>query len=320
MISDCKDFFESSGLFLYNKLTNSFPQFDFQDFSEYILQSDDHAALINHYFHSVYPIIKLSTSVEHISSRIQMLNLLNSISHDALIILWKNKLPRLFEWYSELKEVHSYFELLDQDRISNLIIYLYNLEMNKAEYPIFYDNAIRLASGLLVYLKQESFATLSEHEYFRSIYDSYDKIFNPKEIEILFKMNPELVNLFQSKQSENENFRYIATLHVSDKADILSIINILQIEYDTCLDMLNQGFSNAQGNFFIKNSKMGIKYEYIIEMIELFPENIRLEFLNELFKIEKFNNLLTETQKESLKILIKENFKTLNQFRNKKLF
>ncbi len=315
-----KEYFESGGLFLYNKLTNSFPEFDYDDFSDYILSSNTNVNLINHYFHSIYPIIKNSSNIEHISSRLQMINLLNSISHDALVLLWSFKLDKIFEWYCTKNEIDSYFELIDQNRLANLIIYLYNLEMNKSDYPIYYQNALRLASGLLIYLKAETISIISEHEYFLAIYENYEKVFTEKEIELIFKINPELVNFFKSKHTENENFRYLATLHVSDKADILSIINLLQIEFDTCVEMLNQGFTNKQGNFYIKNSKVGIKYEYIIEMIELFPENTRLEFLKELFKIDKISNLLTEPQKESLNILINENFKTLNQFRTKKLF
>jgi hypothetical protein len=294
----------------YNSLIHNFPDFHEENFTEFLCENEDNPKLVNYYLHEIYPVLKNGEDLNIISSRIRLIRLLHSLSSDALIFLWKEKINKFFDWYQTETVIDSYFECLEQEKIINMINYLYNLELHKESYPIYYVDAMRLAAGLMIFLSEESISSFSSHEYFIGIFKNFEILFSEKEIEIFLKKKPDLINLLKIENNES-SLRYYSTLHISDRADMESFVNILKVEYEENKIKVRQGFGNTQGNFYIKDNRLKIKFDYIIEIVKMFDPSNRTEFLSILFKEDFINEMVTPTQKETLEILVKENFKSI---------
>ena len=310
LISNISEYFYSKNRVHYNSLIYNFPEFHGENFSDFLCENEDNPKLVNYYLHEIYPVLKMGEDINIISSKINLMRLLNSLSSDALIFLWKEKISKFFDWYQTQSVINSYFECLEQDKIINIINYLYNLELNKADYPIYFTDAMRLASGLMIYLTEDSISAFSSHEYFVGIFKNFETRFTEAEIEVFLKAKPDLINLLKIQNNES-SLRYYSTLHISDRADMESFVNLLKVEFEENRLKVRQGFGNTQGNFYIKENRLHIKFEYLLEIVKMFDVSNRVEFLSILFKEEFINELLSPTQKETLEILVKENFKSI---------
>jgi hypothetical protein len=308
MLVNPYDYFLTGDRYLLNKLFNDFPSFDPENFSEFILNDSNHIRYINYYLHTIYPMMCKSNDPKVNQSKETLKVLLNSISMDALICLWQEKFSHFSVWYSNAKEIHSYLSLLKPDTIINTIIYLYYIEKSDSKAKIYYPQSIKLASALLVYLEEEHFNTIAGHEYFLDIYSNFSEQFSEEEFSALLNLKPSLINFIKANKETSE-IHYITTLEQSDRADIESVINLIQSEYELAENQFNKKIQFQSKDFTLKNGLIKMKLDSLVEYIKIFSEISRPKFFNEFINTEIAKKTLSQNDIDLVFALIKKDFK-----------
>ena len=306
--ADPYDYFLTGDRYLLNRLLNDFPKFNPEKFSNFIINDSNHIGYINYYFHTIYPMMCKSNDPKVNQSKENLKFLLNSISMDALIYLWQEKFSNFARWYSKEKEIHSYFSLLTPQIIINIIIYLYYIEKSNSKIEIFFPESLKLASALLVYLDSEELNTISKHEYFLDIYANFSELFSEEEFSALLNLKPSLINFIKAN-NETSEIHYITTLEQSDKADIESVINLIQLEYESIENQFNKNIRFQSKDFIAKNSSIKMKLDSLVEYIKIFPETSRLRFFTEFVNTHIAKKTLNQNDIDLVFALIKNDFK-----------
>ncbi|MDX1959585.1 MAG: hypothetical protein SFU98_13500 [Leptospiraceae bacterium] len=304
----------SYGVPRFNTLIENFPSFIPIEFSSFILSSKENSSLVNYIFHEIYPQLISNKSEQWQNSLNQFIKLLNSLSQDAQITLWEEKQPRLYDWYKSTQVIHSYYREINQERMVNNMIYLIYNSIKHSKSIEDAKKKLKLATGLLIYLNEESIATISEHEYFQRLYEGFHRTFNQEEMSILIKMKPEILSLLNFSESETD-LRYHATLYLSDKSDIASVQNLIVSEYESIQKKVKNKLSIEGANFISNQYGIFLKLEYLIELIRLFPENKQMFFLEELVGNPETKFLIRDYDRDIISSLIRDKFKIIEEIK-----
>ncbi|MDX1959586.1 MAG: hypothetical protein SFU98_13505 [Leptospiraceae bacterium] len=310
-------FINPCGIPKLNSLIHIFPDISVSEFEEFILSNDYNSQLVNYILNEIYPTLK-NLSLTHSTENLKKLsNLLNEISQDAQLALWKENEKSIYYWYKNSNNFLNYFSEITQERIINLIIYILYQSSKQSNSIAESKEKIRLATSLIIYLSDESIAIISNHEYFQILFQELNHYYSNEEMDVLIKVKPSIANLLNFNDLKTDLY-YHATLFRSDQSDIASIQNLILSEYDTIRKKVKSKHFIEGSNFVSNQNGIFLKLEYLIELVKLFPEEKQLVFFDFIVKNPETSFLVREFDRDTIYSLINDKFRILQEIQKLK--
>ncbi|MCB1191860.1 MAG: hypothetical protein H7A23_00390 [Leptospiraceae bacterium] len=315
MLQDPFDYFRKTHLLKLNNLTSNFPDFPANKFSEFLLSDKENVTLINYYFHEMYMIVGGSSGLIFQFSKEKFSDLLNNLTQSALSTLWNEKQLQIYQWYKDLNVFRSYFEVVEQNTIYELILY-YADEMNAEDYsPLsaYYDKT--RIYYLLVYLNNDNIQKFLADPRVQNIISDFGGIISKEELKFLIRWNPHIFDIVNASDIDSD-IKFESGIFIENEAEILQMIDWFIDDYTTNLnDYLGTGLLNTEVIKIRSKSQATLAIEYLIEQIKTFPKETRDRIIEQLRINQKITSLIYPDDLEILAILNKEDFKFIDNLK-----
>lgn len=316
MLQDPFDYFRKTHLLKLNNLTSSFPDFAPDKFSEFLLSDKENVILINYYFHEMYMIVGGSNGIIFQDSKQKFSNLLNNISREALSSLWNEKQLQIYQWYKDLNVFRSYFEVVKQEIVYDLI--LFYIEQMKAEdySPLYaYYDKTRIYY-LLAYLNADNIDRFLSDPRTKEIITDFGGIISKEELKFLIRWNPHIFDIVNASDLDSD-IKFESGIFIENEAEILQMVDWFLDDYTTCLnEYLETGNLNTGIIKIRDDNQVTLTIEYLIEQINTLPRETRDRIIEQLGVNEKIIDKIYPDDLEILAILNKEDFKLIENLKD----